>query len=64
MIRDFADPIISSNSAITTKISNYNDEVAEYQIDLTELNTRMENERERYTKQFSDMNSAVSGFKN
>ena len=30
---------------------------------LQELNERIEKSRERYTKQFSDMNSAVTGFK-
>lgn len=63
MIRDFADPIISSTSAITSRIGNYNDEVKDYRIDLQELNERIAKSRERYTKQFSDMNSAVTGFK-
>ena len=63
MIRDFAEPIISTTSDITTRIGNYNDDVAEYKIDLQELNERIEKSRERYTKQFSDMNSAVTGFK-
>ena len=31
--------------------------------DLEELNERIENSRACYTKQFSDMNSAVTGFK-
>ena len=38
MIRDFAEPIISTTSDITTRIGNYNDDVAEYKIDLLELN--------------------------
>ena len=63
IIREFADPIISITSDVTTRINNYNDDVAEYQIDLEELNERIENSRARYTKQFSDMNSAVTGFK-
>ena len=63
MIRDFAEPIISTTSDVTKRISNYNDDVAEYRIDLQELNERIEKSRERYTKQFSDMNSAVTGFK-
>jgi len=63
MIRDFAEPIISSTSDITTRIGNYNDDVADYKIDLLELKERIEKSRERYTKQFSDMNSAVTGFK-
>ena len=44
-------------------IRDSNDDVAEYRIDLEELNERIENSRARYTKQFSDMNSAVTGFK-
>ena len=60
--KEFADPIISITSDVTTRINNYNDDVAEYRIDLEELNERIENSR-RYTKQFSDMNSAVTGFK-
>ena len=63
MIRDFAEPIISTTSDITTRIGNYNDDVKEYRVDLQELNERIEKSRERYTKQFSDMNSAVTGFK-
>ena len=63
IIREFADPIISTTSDVTTRINNYNDDVAEYRIDLEELNERIENSRARYTKQFSDMNSAVTGFK-
>ena len=63
MVRDFAAPIISSTSDITTKISNYNKDVAEYKTDLEELAKRIESSRLRYTKQFSDMNSAVSSFK-
>ena len=60
---DFAAPIIASTSDITTKISNYNKDVAEYKTDLEELAKRIESSRLRYTKQFSDMNSAVSSFK-
>ena len=63
MIREFAEPIISTTSDITTRINNYNNDVAEYKIDLEELNERIEKSSERYTKQFSDMNSAVTGFK-
>ena len=63
MVRDFAAPIISSTSDITSRISNYNKDVADYKTDLEELNKRIENSRLRYTKQFSDMNSAVTGFK-
>ena len=63
IVREFAEPIISTTSAVSTRINNYNNEVAEYKIDLEELNQRIEQSRLRYTKQFSDMNSAVTGFK-
>ena len=63
IVRAFAQPLIASGSEITTRIQNYTDDLHDYQEDLTVLNMRMDTERARYTRQFSEMNAAVNSFK-
>lgn len=62
ILREYIDPILSSGNEIDTRITNYNGDLADYQEDLTELNQRIENTRTRYTKQFTDMETAVNSF--
>ncbi len=62
ILREYIDPILTSGNEIDTRITNYNGDLADYQEDLTELNQRIENTRTRYTKQFTDMETAVNSF--
>ena len=62
ILREFIDPILGTGNEIDTRITNYNGDLADYQEDLTALNQRIENTRTRYTKQFTDMETAVNSF--
>ena len=62
ILREFIDPILATGNEIDTRITNYNGDLADYQDDLTTLNERIENTRTRYTKQFTDMETAVNSF--
>ena len=60
---DFATDILKTNGDIDKKVSRYNLDIADYNKQLTTLETRMKNQRERYVEQFTAMETAVSGFK-
>ena len=45
------------------KIQNYNDDIAEYNERIEDLDQRMTNQRERYLEQFTAMESSVASFK-
>ena len=62
ILREFIEPILGTGNEIDTRITNYNGDLADYQEDLTALNQRIENTRTRYTKQFTDMETAVNSF--
>ena len=49
----------SSTGYITTQTASLNAQVAEYQVDLTDLETRMEKIEERYTQQFLTMQRVI-----
>lgn len=62
-LKDFADTVLATNGDIDKKVARYKTDVTDYNKELTELETRMENVRERYVEQFTAMESAVSSFK-
>jgi flagellar hook-associated protein 2 len=62
-LKDFSDSVVKTNSDIDKKVGRYNSDIADYNEQLTALETRMENERARYIEQFTAMETAVSSFK-
>ena len=62
-LTEFSDSVLKTNGDIDKKVARYNTDVVDYNKELTELETRMENVRERYIEQFTAMESAVSSFK-
>jgi len=62
-LKDFSDSVVKTNSDIDKKVGRYKSDIADYNEQLTALETRMENERARYIEQFTAMETAVSSFK-
>ena len=62
-LKDFSDGVIKTNSDIDKKVGRYNLDIADYNEQLEDLETRMENERSRYIEQFTAMETAVTSFK-
>lgn len=62
-VTDFANGVLDTNGDIDEKVSRYNLDIDAFNEQLTTLETRMENERQRYVEQFTAMETAVSGFK-
>jgi len=55
--------MLSSSGSVTVESANATTRIAKYQADLTALEDRMQRLLERYTKQFSSMDSIVGGTK-
>lgn len=55
--------MLSSSGSVTVESTNATTRIAKYQADLTALEERMQRLLERYTKQFSSMDSIVGGTK-
>jgi flagellar hook-associated protein 2 len=55
--------MLSSSGSVTVESANATTRIAKYQADLTALEERMQRLLERYTKQFSSMDSIVGGTK-
>ena len=62
-LRVFTKSVLTPGNPIDGKISNYNEEITNYQDELLKLETAMETTRARYTEQFAAMESAVSSFR-
>ena len=62
-LRAFSKTVLTPGNAIDSKISNYNDEITDYEDELAKLETAMETTRARYVEQFAAMESAVSSFR-
>ena len=62
-LREFSKSVLTPGNAIDSKISNYNEEITDYEDELLKLETAMETTRARYTQQFAAMESAVSSFR-
>ncbi len=62
-LQDFTDNILVPNNDIDVKIQNYNDDIAEFNERIEDLEQRMTNQRERYLEQFTAMESSVASFK-
>jgi flagellar capping protein FliD len=62
-VTDFADGILGTNGDIDEKVSRYNLDIDKFNEQLSTLETRMKNERQRYVEQFTAMETAVSSFK-
>lgn len=62
-LKDFSDSVLLTNGDLDKKVARYNTDITDYKDQLTELETRMENERARYVEQFTAMETAVASFK-
>lgn len=63
MISGYLDDVLASSGFISSKLITLNDNVAEKQAELVDLEDKMENLRERYMKQYAAMESMVSSLK-
>ncbi|EJW21517.1 hypothetical protein IMCC14465_13130 [alpha proteobacterium IMCC14465] len=63
MVSSYITSISSTQGILSTKISNLNEINAERQAEIVSLDERMESLRERYTSQYSAMESMVSSLK-
>ena len=59
----YTETIFASSGDIETKITNYNNDIEDYETELSDLATKEETIRERYVKQFSAMESVVRSLK-
>ena len=59
----YTETILASSGDIETKITNYNNDIEDYETELSDLATKEETIRERYVKQFSAMESVVRSLK-
>ena len=62
-ISSFATDVLALNSDLSLKITRYNEDLSDYESELTNLDTRIESIRARYVAQFSAMESAVTSLK-
>ena len=62
-LNSFATGVVSSSGSLNSKIQQYNDELLDYEDQLTALDTRMEQVRSRYAEQFGKMEAAVASLK-
>ena len=62
-ISDFATDVLALNSDLSQKITRYNDDLSDYETELTNLDTRIESIRARYVARFMAMESAVASLK-
>ena len=62
-LKGFSDEVLTTNGDLDKRVARYNSDITKYQDQLTELESRMETERIRYTEQFTAMETAVAGFK-
>ena len=61
---DFAANVLRINSELDQKIERYEDDVVNYEDDMTALDERIEELRSRYAVQFGAMESVVNSLKN
>ena len=62
-IQEFTGNILIPNNDIDIKIQGYNDDITDFNQRITDLNERMKSTRDRYTEQFTAMESSVASFK-
>lgn len=62
-LQEFTENILKPNNDIDIKIKGYNDDIIEFNDQITELTERMDNQRTRYMEQFTAMESSVASFK-
>ena len=62
-ISSFATDVLALNSDLSLKITRYNEDLSDYESELTNLDTRIESIRARYVARFSAMESAVTSLK-
>lgn len=62
-VTDFADGVLGTNGDIDEKVNRYNLDIDKFNEQLSTLETRMKNERQRYVEQFTAMETAVASFK-
>jgi flagellar hook-associated protein 2 len=59
-LRNYSTNLLQSSGDLSLKIKDFNDDVLEYDTQLTELDTRMASVRDRYNTQFLAMQRAVA----
>ena len=62
-LQEFTENILKPNNDIDIKIKGYNDDIIDFNDQITELTERMDNQRTRYMEQFTAMESSVASFK-
>lgn len=62
-LSEFATNVLALNSDLNTKIQRYNDDLTDYDEEMTNLDTRIESIRARYVTRFAAMETAVASFK-
>jgi len=62
-ISSFAGDVLALNSDLDLKISRYNEDLADYETDLADLDLRIESIRARHVAKFSAMEAAVVSLK-
>lgn len=63
MVDSYLANVVGTSGFIATKITALSDDTVEKQAELADLDTKMENLRERYMKQYAAMESMVSSLK-
>jgi flagellar hook-associated protein 2 len=62
-LSNFADLVLGSGNDIDRKIATLNSDIDDRNLEISNLNTRMEDVRDRYVKQFAAMEQAVKSLK-
>ena len=62
-LSNFADLVLGSGNDIDRKIATLNSDIDDRNLEISDLNVRMEDVRERYVKQFAAMEQAVKSLK-
>lgn len=62
-LSNFADLVLGSGNDIDRKIATLNSDIDDRNLEISDLNARMEDVRERYVKQFAAMEQAVKSLK-
>ena len=62
-LSNFADLVLGSGNDIDRKIATLNSDIDDRNLEISNLNSRMEDVRERYVKQFAAMEQAVKSLK-
>ena len=62
-LTEYIDTVIASSGSIETRKNALSNKVSDFDLELFDLDTRLENSRQRYMSQFSAMESTVTSLK-